>query len=175
MPGKAKTIKSKKKPRVESTIRKLTQELFTRLGFSEADIQVEKTEEEIFKVQIEIDPEESGILIGYHGETISSLQLVLSLIINHELDQWYRLSLNINDYRERREQSLVEMAQNAAERVKTTNEELIMPPMVSFDRRIIHLTLAEETEVKTESTGSGKDRRLIIYPTQSKKASSATD
>ena len=178
MPPKTKSTPNKKKPSTSATIKQLSQDLFSQLGFPKADVKVKKAkkaeaksdlaEVEGWSIQVAVSPEDSGVLIGYHGETISALQLILSLMAHQRIGEWYRLSLNINDYRERREQVLVEMAKNAAERVKATQEELIMPPMASFDRRTVHLTLAKEQGVRTESVGEGRDRRLIVYPDSAK-------
>lgn len=151
-----------------SAIEKIASELFNLLDLADTKIKVVEEEDNLFQINATVDPEQSGVLIGYHGETINSLQLVLSLITHQKLEEWYHLKLNINDYRDKREQSLQEMAHNAAERAKETGEEVVMPPMQSFDRRIVHMELSQDKDIRTESVGEGKDRRLIIYPTTSK-------
>ena len=89
-----------------------------------------------------------------------------------ELGAWNHLTVNINDYRQKREQNLIDMAKDAASRANATGEEVIMPPMESFDRRIIHMALSADSSVRTESVGEGRDRRLIIYPTSTPPSSS---
>ncbi len=150
----------------------LTQSLLKLIGFDEAEVVVTKGEEETYSLNLVVSPEESGVLIGYHGETISGLQFILALMAHKKIGAWNRLVVNINDYRQKREQTLMEMAKDAAERAKTTGEEVVMPPMESFDRRIVHMALAEDKAVHTESVGEGRDRRLIIYPTSTPPSSS---
>jgi len=148
----------------KKTIATITQEIFSLVGFALDKLEISETKEAGFTINITVDPEESGILIGYHGETIASIQLIIALIAQKQLEEWHRITVNINEYRDKREQSLKEMAANSAERVLNTGEELVMPPMGSFDRRIIHMALSENPDVITESVGEGKERRLIIYP-----------
>lgn len=148
---------------ITKTITTTTQSLFTHIGLSVNDITITAIDE-AYEVNLTVAPEASGILIGYHGETISALQFLLSLMVHNQVQVWHRLIVNINDYRQKREQSLAEMAKAAAQRVRSTGEEVIMPPMESFDRRIVHTVLAADSSVRTESVGEGRDRRLIIYP-----------
>lgn len=149
------------------TIKACAEELFTLLGLPQHELVAEAKDEAAVDLILKTDPDVSGMLIGYHGETIASLQLLISLICHRRLGAWHRLTLNVNDYRERREQNLREMALSAAERAKATGKEVIMPPMESFDRRIVHMALADDSSVVTESVGEGRDRRLIISPASS--------
>lgn len=144
------------------TIKKTTQELLKLLGIAKAKIKLEKDEGEV--VYINIDCDNSGILIGSRGETISSLQLILSLIVHKKLDSWQRLVLNVGDYREKRAESLEKLASNIVQRVKFSGEEAIMPYLNSAERRVVHLALADSPDVVTESRGEGEERRLIIKP-----------
>lgn len=157
-------------PTTVATITSLTKNLFKHLGLDQIKAAV-SPQDESFQVNLQVAPEESGVLIGYHGETISGLQLILSLMAHKQLGAWHRLVININDYRQKREQALVDMAHGAAEQAKTTGQEVVMPPMASFDRRLIHMALAENKDVRTESVGEGRDRRLIIYPASSQSSS----
>ncbi len=151
-----------------SSLTALTQEFFTRLSFDHTPVKVSEVDD-VFNIDVQIQPEISGILIGYHGETISSLQLILALLAHTRLGEWPHVVLNINDYRQRRQQNLTEMASAAATQATTTGQEVIMPPMESYDRRIIHLALSENPQVRSESVGEGKNRRLVIYPVSQEK------
>lgn len=152
----------------EAKIKVVAEELLGLLSLTELKVTATSPDEESVALNLEIDPDTSGMMIGYHGETIASLQLLISLISHKKLGMWQRVIFNINDYRERREQNLREMALTAAERAKLSGKEVVMPPMESFDRRIIHLTLADDPSVVTESIGEGKDRRLVISPASPK-------
>ncbi|MFZ5365815.1 MAG: protein jag [Patescibacteria group bacterium] len=140
----------------------LTEKLIKLLGI-EAKIEVEEDKEnEAIKVQVET--KDSGILIGYHGETISSLQLILGIMVSKKIGEWVRVIVNIGDYWERREETLRRMALTAAQRAKFSSEPVVLPPLSSGERRIIHLVLAGHPDVISESEGEGKDRRLVVKP-----------
>ncbi|MBI4100648.1 KH domain-containing protein [Candidatus Microgenomates bacterium] len=127
-----------------------------------ATFEVEELEEDSFKVKLETD--EAGILIGYHGETLASLQLILGLIIHKKTDQWVRVLLEVGDWRQRREESLKEMALKIADRVEVSGEATPLPRLNSAERRFIHLVLKDHPKVMTESQGEGEERYLIIKP-----------
>lgn len=118
--------------------------------------------EGVFQVQIETA--DTGILIGYHGETLASFQIILSLMVYKKLGNWLRLIVNIGDYRQRREEALRQMAYASAEKVIATGEAITLPYLSSFERRIIHLTLVDHPQVTTISEGEGEGRKLIIKP-----------
>ncbi len=146
------------------TIKSLTKTFLAKLDIAAEKISIVPEEESDYLVQITVTEPESGVLIGYHGETLSSIQLILSLILQKQVNSWHRLTFDINDYRQKRLQNLEAMAQEAVARVNSSGDEVIMPSMGSFDRRIIHLALDQDSSVRTESVGEGRDRRLIIYP-----------
>ena len=147
-------------------INQLAQDLLNHFGIAAATLQVDPVPDSpaAFSVQVQVPPADSGILIGYHAETLSSLQLILSLMVHQQLKNWYHLTVNINDYRQTREATLAEMAHNASERARLTGQEIIMPYLESFERRLIHLALADQPDIETVSLGEGRDRRLVIRP-----------
>ena len=130
----------------------------------EAQATIELDESNIVKVQI--DGEELGVLIGYHGETLSALQTVIGLMINRDTagddDNRYKVVVNVGDYRQRQKESLEALARRSAERVRFTKKPLTLSPMSSYDRRIVHLALERESEMESESVGEGRERRLVI-------------
>jgi len=143
-------------------VKKITEELLKNL-LIEALVEVSQEEKNnLFKVQIETN--DSGILIGYHGETIEALQLILSLIISNELGNWCRLVVNVGDYRQQREDKLKKLALNIAQKVKFSGQPQEISGLSSFERRIIHLALANHPDVFTESEGEGEERRLVVKP-----------
>ncbi|OGY17281.1 MAG: hypothetical protein A2784_03680 [Candidatus Chisholmbacteria bacterium RIFCSPHIGHO2_01_FULL_48_12] len=144
-------------------ITQITRDLIAALGLAASAIDT-TSKDDGFIVQLQLSPSDSGILIGYHAETLNHFQLILSLIVHQQLKSWHRLTVNINDYRQNREATLTEMAHNAAERVRLTNKEVVMPYLDSFERRFIHLALSQETDLETVSLGEGRDRRLVIRP-----------
>lgn len=136
-----------------------TKKLLKHLGV-EAKTKVGQDKEGVVHVQLET--EEPGILIGYHGETLSSFQLILAMMVYRQTGEWVRILVNVGDYRERRRESLERMALSAAQKVKFSGEEYALPSMTPAERRIIHLTLADDPEITTESEGEGRNRRVVI-------------
>jgi spoIIIJ-associated protein len=143
------------------TIQKLTSQLLKLLGV-EAQLEIAQDKEGTLHLQLET--EDPGILIGYHGETLASLQLILAMMLYRQINEWTRVLVNVGDYQQRRRQTLEKMALSAAQRVKFSGEEHALPPMSSAERRLIHLALANEQEVETESEGEDRERRVIIKP-----------
>ncbi|MBI2028649.1 MAG: KH domain-containing protein [Candidatus Levybacteria bacterium] len=115
-------------------------------------------------VDIILDTKDTGIVIGYHGDTMEGLQLVLSLCIAKKLGRFIRVSLEVGDYKKNRIEWLKSLAQETKERVLSENKEIIIPEMKSWERRVIHLELQDDKEVISESQGEGRDRVLVVKP-----------
>lgn len=113
---------------------------------------------------IDLAGEDSGLLIGRRGQTLQALQFLVTLIVRKELGSDVRVGLDVENYRQRRESSLRDMADKVASRVAQTNRSITLEPMPPADRRIIHTTLAEHPEVRTESAGEGENRKVTIMP-----------
>ena len=150
-----------KKTKTQKIIQEKTIELLELLGMGEIKIELKSKEEAI---QINIDCDNQGLLIGNYGETLFSLQLILSLIIYHELGSWQRVLVNIGDYLEKRKEALEKIALNTAQKVKFSNKEVAILRLNSSERRIVHMILADNPDVVTESVGEGRERRLIVKP-----------
>ena len=112
---------------------------------------------------IDLAGEDSGLLIGRRGQTLQALQFLVNLIVRKQFDG-VRVVLDVENYRQRREASLREMATKIAERVAQTNRSITLEPMPPADRRIIHTTLTDDPSVATESTGEGEGRKVTIRP-----------
>lgn len=115
-------------------------------------------------VNIQLETDNPGILIGYHGQTLASLQILLSMMVYRKLGEWVKVLVDVGDYRLRRKETLEGMALSAAQKVKFSKEEYAFSPMSSSDRRIIHIALSENPDVVTESQGEGFERRVVIKP-----------
>lgn len=143
-----------------STIKAVTEELLAKLTVS-ATVVV-SYEEDGYRVQIET--EEPGILIGYHGKNLESVQLLLRQILFKKLGAWSPLFVSVGDYRERRAEQLKEMAFAAVQQVMEKNEEVILPELSPAERRTVHVLLQDHPDAVSESTGEGRNRRLVIKP-----------
>jgi len=139
-------------------IQKILEELFAYLKI-EANFKIEEKEDTL---RINIETNQPGILIGYHGRTLSALQRILSLIAYRQLNERIKIVLDVANYRQKREETLRRMAMLAAQKAKSSGQEHELPPMPSQERRIIHLALGNDSQVTTESRGEGKTRRVVI-------------
>ncbi len=106
-------------------------------------------------------------IIGYRGETLDSLQLLTSNIMNKNLEHYNRIVVDADFYRRRREQTLERLAKRLAKKAVNTEQEVEIEPMPAFERRVVHLTLQDSKWVETKSVGEGRDRHVIIVPLQS--------
>lgn len=106
----------------------------------------------------------SGLLIGKRGKTLNSLQYLVNKLLQREAGENISIVVDTEGYRSKREVSLTELAQQLGEKVKKSHRPLTTGPMNSQDRRIIHLALKEDAEVRTKSKGEGNLRRVVIYP-----------
>lgn len=119
--------------------------------------------EEKDSININIEGPDMGIIIGYRGETLDSLQYLVSLVINKDHENPYkRVVLNTENYREKREQTLRRLAQKTASRVLKTSKIFKLEPMNPYERRIIHSELQGNTEIRTFSEGEEPYRRVVI-------------
>ncbi len=113
---------------------------------------------------IDLAGEDSGLLIGRRGQTLQALQFLVTLIVRRQMGEDVRVVLDVENYRQRRESSLRDMAAKVASRVAQTNRSITLEPMSPADRRIIHTSLSEHPGVRTESAGEGENRKVTIMP-----------
>ena len=150
--------------------RELTEEFLAQLGLdAEISIQFSETDSkegvEIRYLSVKLDGEHLAELIGFHGKVFDSVQTILGLMLSRQLaEPNVRTLIEINDYRQKREEYLKRYAERAAEEVRLTGQPMELPPMKPFERRIIHMVLKNDGEVGTESEGEGDDRRIKIVP-----------
>ncbi|MGZ6391067.1 MAG: RNA-binding cell elongation regulator Jag/EloR [Ktedonobacterales bacterium] len=108
------------------------------------------------------DPALLSMLIGRRGETLASLQLLVSLIVSKQVGSRERIIVDAESYRERREQNLRAMAERIAQQVRRSGHPVTLEAMPPNERRIIHMALSEEVDISTESTGEGDQRRVVV-------------
>ncbi|MGB4589699.1 MAG: RNA-binding cell elongation regulator Jag/EloR [Clostridiaceae bacterium] len=120
-----------------------------------------KLEDNILKVNL--TGPKMGLIIGYRGETLDSLQYLTSLVINKRRDgEYVRVVLDTEGYRQKREETLERLAEKTAYKVKKYGRAMKLEPMNPYERRIIHSKLQEDTKVKTFSVGDEPFRRVVI-------------
>jgi spoIIIJ-associated protein len=115
-------------------------------------------------IHLDVAGDDVGLIIGRHGETLASLQFLLNACLSKQLPKGTRVIVDVEHYRDRREQSLRGIALRAADRASRERHPVTLQPMPPNERRIIHLTLQTSAYVTTESTGEGAERRVVITP-----------
>jgi spoIIIJ-associated protein len=115
-------------------------------------------------VSLDIKLDEPQILIGQGGQTLFEIQRILRAVLSRKLQKFFYLDLDINDYKKKKVEYLKDLAKSSADQASLTKEEKALPPMSSYERRIVHAELAQRTDVSTESRGVGLDRRIVIKP-----------
>ena len=115
-------------------------------------------------VTLDVTGDDLGILIGRRGQTLSSLQYVVRLIVAHQAQARVPIVIDVEGYKQRRYEALQALAQRMAEQVKTRGRPFTLEPMLAYERRIIHLALADDPDVTTESVGEGETRKVVITP-----------
>ena len=142
---------------LEETVRKF----FERTGFliETDDLFIE--EETIF---LKLKSEEPRVLIGKNGRTLNEIQHLLRIILRKKFLENFFLDIDINSYKEKKIEYLKEIAREAADNVSLIKKEKILGPMSAYERRIIHLELAERSDVTTQSIGEEPERRIVISP-----------
>lgn len=127
----------------------------------QAKVEVELNDEDGV-VQIDLSGDDMGILIGKRGQTLDSLQYLTSLVINKESDNYLKVKLDTENYRERRRVTLENLAKNLAYKVKRTRKQVALEPMNPYERRIIHSALQNDKYVETHSEGEEPYRKVVI-------------
>ena len=160
--GKNAVIKVRRKFSIEDNVRE-----FLNAVFSAMQMEVElliKVDEEDKSIDIELKGDNMGILIGKRGQTLDSLQYLTSLAVNKNLEDYYKVKVDTEDYRKRRRETLENLAKNIAYKVKRTRRSVNLEPMNPFERRIIHSTLQNDKYVTTHSEGEEPYRHVVVEP-----------
>lgn len=113
---------------------------------------------------IDIQGDDLSVLIGPRGETLEALQYLSRLMVAHQLHRRAHFVIDVEGYRERREQALARLAERMADKTVQRGAPISLEPMSAYERRIIHMTLRDSPHVYTESAGEGKQRKVRIYP-----------
>lgn len=141
-------------------IKNLTEKLLDLAGVA-AQIDVIDLGENSYQINISTE-DETGLLIGFRGENIDSIQTVLGMMLKGQTGEWYRLIVNVGDYREKQDEKLKELADQSADRAIETKEPQPIYNLTAAQRRIVHMHLAERSDVLTESEGVEPERYLVI-------------
>lgn len=115
-------------------------------------------------ISLNVTGDDLGILIGRRGQTLAALQHMVRLIVAHQMKARVPIVIDVEGYKQRRYSALRALALRMAEQVKEKKKQFALEPMPAYERRIIHLALADDPDVITESTGVGEVRKVVIMP-----------
>ena len=153
-------IKARKKNDTVDNIREFLENVFSAMDM-EVTIDIKKAEDD--KVyEVELSGKEMGLLIGKRGQTLDSLQYLTNLAVNKHSDGYIKVKLDTEDYRQRRKDTLENLAKNIAYKVKRTKRPVSLEPMNPFERRVIHSTLQNDKFVTTHSEGEEPYRHVVV-------------
>jgi spoIIIJ-associated protein len=152
-------VRVTRRDKPEEEVRKVLEDLLKKMKI---DYEILKVESEEGRVRINISGKDMGLLIGRKGETLNSLQFMVGLIVNRRRQERIRVILDVEDYRKKKEQSLEALALRLSERVKKTKRNVVMRPMNSQERRIVHTALQGDPQVTTYSMGDEPNRKVVI-------------
>lgn len=158
--GKPAKIRVREKITLESKAKKFLSDVFSAMGIqAEIDLSYDEINTTL---DINIKGDEMGVLIGKRGQTLDSLQYLVSLVVNKNNDEYIKIKLDTENYRARRKETLENLAKNIAYKVKRTRKPVSLEPMNPYERRIIHSALQNDKYVETYSEGEEPYRKVVI-------------
>ena len=131
----------------------------------DVDVNMSKTDDGL---DIDLKGDNMGIVIGKRGDTLDAIQYLTSLIVNHESDDYIKVSIDTENYREKRTESLIALSQRIAEKVIRNGKKFTLEPMNPYERRVIHANLQDNASVTTYSVGDEPYRKVVIAPKNAK-------
>mgnify|MGYP000942388915 FL=1 len=152
-------VKVSVREKPEEDVRQTLEDLLNKMKL---DYRITNVEWEEGRVRINITGKDMGLLIGRKGETLNAVQFVLGLIVNRNREERVRVVLDVEDYRKKREESLEALALRLSDRVKKTRKSVVMRPMSSQERRIVHTALQGDPQISTYSMGDEPNRKVVI-------------
>jgi spoIIIJ-associated protein len=135
-------------------------DFFKKIG---VDTKFELSEDDE-QISLILETEDSGMIIGYHGETLEALQLILALVLAKKAGAFKRVSIDVGDYKKNREEWLKNLAQDAKAKAISQQREVFLEDLKGWERRVVHLILADDEEVVSASSGEGRERVLVVRP-----------
>ena len=158
--SKSAIIKAKTKSSIVDIAKDFLKDVFAAMNMVVAvDV---KYDEDNKNLDVDLSGDEMGILIGKRGQTLDSIQYLLSLVVNKESEEYIRVKVDTEDYRKRRKETLENLAKNIAYKVKRTKRPVSLEPMNPYERRIIHSALQNDKYVTTHSEGEEPFRRVVV-------------
>lgn len=158
--AKPAVIKARVKSSIEDKAKYFLKEVFEAMNL--VVVVNVNYDEDNRNMDIELSGDEMGVLIGKRGQTLDSLQYLVSLVVNKDVEEYIRVKVDTEDYRKRRKETLENLAKNIAYKVKRTKRSVSLEPMNPYERRIIHSSLQNDKYVTTHSEGDEPFRRVVV-------------
>lgn len=151
------------KKNTQKIIKDTAAELLEKVGLKFGSIDVEENKD-LQSFRLTINVEQPGLLIGRRGETLDSFQSILTLILRNKTGDWLKVVVDVEGWRQKQEEHLRILAQQTAQKVIETGQEQALYNLSPYQRRVVHMELADNKQVKTESFGEGRERYLVVKP-----------
>lgn len=139
-------------------------EVLGKMGFDSAIEANEEMSGNAPLLVFNIKTKESNFLIGQYGNNLQSLQHLIRLLIRKKISTKINFTIDVNNYRKEKNESIEKLATEMAEQCLAEKKEMVLRPMSAYERRLIHIELAKNTKITTESIGEGENRRVVIKP-----------
>lgn len=153
-------IRVRKKEDIQEVAKNFLNKVFNYMDVS-PEIEMEYNEEE-GSINVNLVGEGMGMLIGKRGQTLDSLQYLTSLVANKDKDKYIKIKIDTENYRQRRKETIENLAKNIAHKVKKTHRTAFLEPMNPYERRIIHSALQDDKFVETHSEGEEPNRKVVV-------------
>ena len=160
-PAEEAVTKTPDEPFTNQNINDILKTIFDKLDIEANIITMINRGERV--VSVIVEGENTGDIIGKRGQTLDAIQYLLSIVVNKDEEAYYRVKLDTNNYRERRQKTLENLARREAAKVKKTRKKVILEPMNPYERRVIHSYLQADKYVTTKSEGMEPNRKVVIY------------
>lgn len=158
--SKPAVIKARVKSSIEDTAKDFLKDVFEAMNLTVVvDV---KYDEANNSMDIDLNGDEMGVLIGKRGQTLDSLQYLVSLVVNKDVENYIRVKVDTENYRQRRKETLENLAKNISYKVKRTKRPVSLEPMNPYERRIIHSVLQNDKYVTTHSEGDEPYRKVVV-------------
>ena len=145
--------------KAEHNIKKFLDELISKLPTKDITYEIKNDKNDLL---VDINGEDTGYLIGYRGNVLNSLQLILNNVANNDLNERVRVLLNIGGYKQKREKDLKDLAEKIAGTVIRKRKSITLEPMSSYERKIIHSALQDNSKVETHRIGEEPNRKIVV-------------
>ena len=142
-------------------IREIVKEFFKKTSF-DIELEILNPEEDTIPIQLKID--EPKFLIGQNGQTLAEIQHLLKAVLRKNIPGNFYIDVDVNNYKQKKREYLKDIAHQSADEVVLNKKEKILPSMPSYERRIIHLELANRKDIETSSLGQEPERKIVIKP-----------